>query len=59
MTKKCSKCKAAFECCNEQQGCWCERLVIALEILQELRKSFDNCLCPNCLSDYSLKAVKN
>jgi len=59
MTKECSKCKAAFECCNERSGCWCEALQIAPETLHELRERYDNCLCPNCLTEYSLKATKN
>ena len=59
MTKQCSKCKSTFECCNERSGCWCERLQIAPETLLELRQAYDNCLCPNCLTDYSLNAIKN
>ena len=58
-TKKCSKCETAFECCNEQRGCWCESLTIAPETLKKLENTYDNCLCPNCLKDYSLKPIKN
>ena len=58
-TKKCSKCEMPFECCNEKMGCWCEDLHIDLETLKELKSKYDNCLCPNCLKEYSLKEVIN
>ncbi|MDF2437762.1 MAG: hypothetical protein K0Q95_2138 [Bacteroidota bacterium] len=51
--KACSKCKRDFECCNENPGCWCEQIKLSLDTLQELKKDFDNCLCPDCLQDYS------
>lgn len=59
MTKNCSKCDAAFECCNEKEGCWCESLYIDLGTLNSLKKTYDNCLCPNCLKEYSLRELKN
>lgn len=51
--KLCSKCKSSFKCCNEKMGCWCEDLTIDLKILNELKEQFENCLCPNCLKEYS------
>jgi hypothetical protein len=56
--KKCSKCKEAFNCCNEQRGCWCEGLTLTKEALRELKDKYDNCLCPGCLGQYSAKEVK-
>jgi hypothetical protein len=56
--KKCSKCEADFECCNEKEGCWCEDVFLDLETLVQLKKTFDNCLCSNCLKEYSPKELK-
>ncbi len=51
--KICSKCKTNFNCCNKTMGCWCEDLTIAIKTLNELKKIYDNCLCPKCLREYS------
>jgi hypothetical protein len=51
--KHCSKCKASFECKNDEGGCWCEGYTLSLETLKELKAGFDNCLCPSCLSQYA------
>jgi hypothetical protein len=53
--KKCSKCSASFECCNEQPGCWCETVFLDLPTLKQLKQEFDNCLCPQCLKPYSIE----
>lgn len=57
--KKCSKCSADFMCTNEQRGCWCENLYISPAGLKALKESYDNCLCPVCLSTYAEPAPKN
>ncbi len=57
--KKCSKCHASFECGNEKPGCWCEDLLLDMQTLKELKLKYDNCLCPNCLKEYSLKELIN
>jgi hypothetical protein len=57
--KKCSKCEASFECGSDKMGCWCEDLFIDLETLNKLKSEFNNCLCPKCLKEYSLKDIKN
>lgn len=54
--KRCSKCGVEFTCCNEQRGCWCETLTLEPAVLKELKKNYDNCLCPDCLGGYSKKA---
>lgn len=56
--KNCSKCNNLFVCDCETRGCWCEDLFIDLETLNELKKQFDNCLCPTCLKEYSIKQEK-
>lgn len=53
--KRCSKCGAEFGCCSEQPGCWCEGLSIDVVVLEQLKKEFDNCLCPGCLGQYAVK----
>lgn len=58
-TKQCSKCNTDFECKAEGSGCWCEGLTISCENLQELRNDFDNCLCPDCLSQYAAPVAKD
>jgi len=57
--KKCSKCQSIFECGNNSSGCWCEEVFIGLETLKALKATYDNCLCPKCLKEYSLKPIKN
>lgn len=52
-TKACSKCKTSFDCCSDKMGCWCEALTIDIKTLEELKKTFENCLCPSCLAEYS------
>jgi ribosomal protein L34E len=51
-TKKCSKCGAAFECAHDAQ-CWCMDYIISPENIEKLKASYDNCLCKDCLSEYS------
>ncbi|MBS1772297.1 MAG: cysteine-rich CWC family protein [Bacteroidetes bacterium] len=53
-TKQCSKCKASFECKNDEGGCWCENYTLSLDALKELKAKFDNCLCPECLAEYAI-----
>ncbi len=52
--KICPVCGKTFECSNTNV-CWCTSFEISLENLEKLRKSFDDCLCPACLSGYSTK----
>jgi hypothetical protein len=52
MVKKCSKCYNSFDCCNEKEGCWCENVFLDLETLKDLKNTFDNCLCAECLKVY-------
>lgn len=52
--KSCSRCKTEFVCQNETQGCWCENYIIPEETLKKLKQDFENCLCENCLKEYSV-----
>ena len=51
--KACSKCSTVFECSNDKAGCWCEALTIDIKTLNEIKKQYENCLCPGCLKEYS------
>lgn len=52
--KLCSKCNRSFPCHSETDGrCWCMDYRISPNILTGLRDQFDNCLCPECLDDYT------
>jgi len=51
--KKCSKCGLFFTCGNEQQGCWCASLSLDPAAQEQLKKEFENCLCPACLAAYA------
>lgn len=57
-SKNCSKCNTPFVCDCENPGCWCENLFIDLDTLDKLKKQYDNCLCPACLSKYAIKQEK-
>ncbi|RYD58950.1 MAG: hypothetical protein EOP56_01600 [Sphingobacteriales bacterium] len=50
--KKCSRCDKEFECRADSHGCWCEQYTLSAEALQQLRSSFSDCLCPDCLTAY-------
>jgi hypothetical protein len=54
-TKQCSKCQTPFECKNDEGGCWCEGYTLTLDTLKDLKATFDNCLCPECLNEYALE----
>ena len=50
-TKTCESCGANFTCGAKTEKCWCFSVDLRAETLAELRDSFKNCLCKNCLSD--------
>lgn len=52
--KICPKCGKAFECLHNE-NCWCLGYEVSPENLEILRKEYENCLCPDCLSDYGKK----
>lgn len=56
--KICSKCETLFHCACEAPGCWCETIFIDMGTLSELKKQYDNCLCPTCLNKYEIKQEK-
>ena len=46
--KRCSKCGTAFDC-GGLFGCWCRDVKLDEKTLADLRGSYADCLCPNCL----------
>ncbi|ANE49161.1 cysteine-rich CWC family protein [Flavisolibacter tropicus] len=50
--KKCSKCQTIFTCSNPQPGCWCEGVRLTPETLEQLKASYEDCLCPACLKSF-------
>jgi hypothetical protein len=56
MTKsKCSKCGAEFECGVNTGKCWCMNYVVPEMKLEEIKKEFTDCLCPDCLCEYAIE----
>lgn len=45
--KICPACGAIFPCLPG--ACWCAALRLRPQTLQELRRDYDGCLCPQCL----------
>ena len=46
--KLCSKCGESFGC-GGLLGCWCREVKLDEQTLANLRASYADCLCPNCL----------
>jgi len=51
-TKSCPKCGKKFECYSDDD-CWCENYQIHRKEYLVLKQQFDDCICPDCLKDYS------
>ena len=49
---KCSKCEAEFTC-QPQGDCWCNNYQLSERQLAELKSSYKDCLCENCISELS------
>ncbi len=51
--KVCARCGTDFLCLHNQD-CWCMDYDLTAETLAFLRKNYDDCLCPACLSRHGL-----
>ncbi|TVR42948.1 MAG: hypothetical protein EA394_02390 [Bacteroidia bacterium] len=51
--KTCPACGTKFLCLHNQD-CWCMDYSLSAETLAFLRKNYDDCLCPPCLSKHGL-----
>ena len=52
--KTCPKCGKKFECTHDA-NCWCMTLVITPQNLKRLKAEYSDCLCEECLKEYSEK----
>jgi hypothetical protein len=48
--KSCAACGESFSCGAPVEGCWCEGVQVAAEVLVALRASYADCLCRRCLT---------
>jgi hypothetical protein len=46
--KQCESCGATFSCGGT--GCWCSQLQVSSTILAQLRATYRDCLCEECLT---------
>jgi len=56
-SKKCPKCGKIFVC-QHSASCWCTTIELSDLHKIELAKSFSDCLCKECLEDFSNKIEK-
>ncbi len=52
--KTCPRCGRRFECLHAT-GCWCFEYEISPEKLEELKNTYSNCLCPDCLPEFGTR----
>lgn len=57
--KECPRCGKLFDCyCQSTRyGCWCSSFALTAEVLDYLKTHYQNCLCPNCIKEFSEKGV--
>lgn len=51
--KLCALCGRQFDCRRGEPGCWCESVELSHEMLAEIRRLAEDCLCPACLAGYA------
>ncbi len=49
-SKVCAFCGGSFGCGAKADGCWCVDVSLAPEIADDLKRKYQDCLCPTCLS---------
>ena len=49
----CESCGDEFTCGASLKGCWCMDLQLTDKSREELKKKFDDCLCPSCLKEFA------
>ena len=50
--KRCAACGAAFECAG-LWFCWCRTVSLDEPARRELRNTYSDCLCPECLKAHA------
>ena len=51
----CESCKNPFHCGASLKGCWCLKVELREGARKELRSTFKDCLCPECLERFSVR----
>ncbi|MBP3254480.1 MAG: cysteine-rich CWC family protein [Bacteroidales bacterium] len=54
MKKICPKCKKEFVCSHDA-SCFCMKYRLSNQTADYLKKTYDNCLCEECLKQYADK----
>jgi hypothetical protein len=49
MQKICGHCSRSFSC-KQETGCWCGSVKLDAAQLAWIKQTYDNCLCPSCLT---------
>jgi rhodanese-related sulfurtransferase len=49
-THKCPKCQTLFYLCNPG-NCWCDNVTLSMRFRNQMKNTYDSCLCPNCLKE--------
>lgn len=55
----CESCGKEFICGATINGCWCFKVKLSEDTRKELKSEFTDCLCQNCLENYSAGEIKN
>lgn len=50
--KICPRCRKEFNC-NEEEGCWCEKIHLTSDMLSYLRLRYIDCLCSSCIESFA------
>ncbi len=50
--ERCPRCGASFHC-SKSSRCWCYGVSIELSVLDKLHDTYNSCLCPECLEEFS------
>ena len=49
-TYKCPKCNTMFYLCNPG-NCWCDNVTLSMRFRNQMKNTYETCLCPNCLKE--------
>ena len=52
--KICPKCGKEFDCYHNS-SCWCLKYKLSKENISFLKNTYDDCLCEDCLREYSIR----
>lgn len=54
----CESCGEEFTCGASIKGCWCMKVTLSDETREEMKKEFNDCLCPDCLAKLEEKQLE-